>query len=66
MRGKHWIGGSDFVEVITWEDDGHSLDVLNLRHASSDVQKAADYTNLDSGEKTREAVSLGRRIHRSR
>ena len=34
--------------------------------ASSDVQKAADYTDLDSGKQTWEAVSLGWRLHRSR
>lgn len=37
-------------EGFCWEDNGQSLDVLNLRHASSAVQKAADYTDMDFWE----------------
>lgn len=37
-------------EGFCWEDNGQSLDMLNLRHASSAVQKAADYTDMDFWE----------------
>lgn len=64
-QGLCW-GKGPRREGFCWEDDGHSLDMLNLRHTRSAVQKAADYTDLDSGKKTWETVSLGERIHRSR
>lgn len=64
-QGLCW-GKGQHREGFCWEDDGHSLDVLNLRRTSSAVQKAADYTYLDSGKKTWETVSLGQRIQRSR